>query len=245
MSKRRELIDRRRELERRQTMIVLVLIGALAIIVIGGAVILNNNANANANNTSAQLGVVASTQSVPPNAEANGRAWGPKDAPIKVEEYLDYQCPACGAYNRSYEAGVIDAFAKTGKVRYEIHSISFIGQESLDAAAAALCATDQNKFWQMHDALFANQNGENQNAFNKTRLKDIAAKAGLDTATFNTCVDSGKYASQVTQERTDSETRGVQQTPTFFVNGKMYPGTLGAADFKKIFDQIAPDVKLQ
>lgn len=244
MSKRRELMDRRREQERRQTMIVLAIIAAIAIIVIGGAVILNANANST-KNAAGQPDVVASTKPVPANAEEGGRAWGPKDAPIKIEEFLDYQCPACGAYNRNFEASVIDAYAKTGKVRYEVHSISFIGQESLDAAAATLCATDQNKFWQMHNGLFANQNGENQNAFNKSRLKEIAVKNGLDATVFNTCLDTGKYAQQAVQERTDSENRGVQQTPTFFVNGRMYPGTLGAADFKKIFDQIAPDVKLQ
>ncbi len=243
MSKRRDLIERRQEQERKQTLIILGVIAVLAIVVIGGAIILNSNANTASNANAAQLGVVASNKAVPANAEANGRAWGPKDAPIKIEEFLDYQCPACGAYNRTYEAGVIDAFAKTGLVRYEVRSISFIGQESLDAAAAAMCATDQNMFWQMHNAIFANQSGENQNGFNSQRLKDIAGKAGLDTAAFNTCFDSGKYTQQVQQERTDSENRNVNQTPTFFINGKAYPGTLGVEDFKREFSKIAPDVK--
>ena len=242
MSKRRELIERRREHERKQTLVILGVIIVIAVVVLGGAIIISSR-NGSTATTAAQAAVVPPDHPLPANAEPNGRAWGPADAPIKVEEYLDYQCPACGAYNRSFEAGVIQAFAATGKVRYEVHSISFIGQESLDAAAAALCATDQNKFWQMHNALFANQSGENEGAFNKDRLKQIAAAAGLDTTQFNTCVDSGKYAAQALQERTDSENRGVNQTPTFFINGKMYPGTLNADDFKKIFAQIAPDVK--
>ena len=99
-------------IQRRQTLIVLGIIALIAIVVIGGAVILSSTAN----NATSQLGVVASDKPIPANAEANARAWGPKDAPIKIEEFLDYQCPACGAYNRNFEGGVIDAFAKTGKV---------------------------------------------------------------------------------------------------------------------------------
>jgi protein-disulfide isomerase len=241
MSKRRELVEQRRAQERKQILTILGVIAIIAVILIGGAIVLSsrNSADASTNNA-----IVADTNPTPVNAQPNERAWGPADAPIKIEEYLDYQCPACGSYNRNYEAGVIQAFAGTGKVRYEIHSISFIGQESLDAAEAALCATDQNMFWQMHNSLFANQNGENEGAFSKDRLKSIAATAGLDTNAFNTCLDSGKYADKATQERNESEQRGVNQTPTFFVNGKMYVGIQSATDFKRIFAEVAPGVNL-
>ena len=240
MSKRRELVEQRRAQERKQTLIILGAIAVIAVVLIGGAVILSNRNSASANTNA----ITASTHPTPTNAQANDRAWGPADAPIKIEEYLDYQCPACGSYNRNYEAGVIEAFAKTGKVRYEVHSMSFIGQESIDAAQAALCATDQNKFWQMHNSIFNNQIGENQGAFTKDRLKSIAATIGLDANTFNTCLDSGKYADKVTQERTDGENRGVNQTPTFFVNDKMYVGVQSATDFKRIFTEVAPSVNL-
>src|SRR6266498_2944013 len=104
MSKRRELIERRREQQRRQTLIIMIAIGVVAVVLIGGAVVLSNAQNqANSN----LLSMKADTRPVPPNAQPNARAWGPADAPIKIEEYLDYQCPACGSYNRSYEQGVI------------------------------------------------------------------------------------------------------------------------------------------
>jgi protein-disulfide isomerase len=240
MSKRRELVEQRHAQERKQTLIILGAIAVIAVVLIGGAVILSSKNSASTDSNS----LASDSRPTPVNAQANDRAWGPADAPIKVEEYLDYQCPACGSYNRNYEAGVIEAFAKTGKVRYEVHSMSFIGQESIDAAQATLCASDQNKFWQMHNSIFANQNGENQGAFTKDRLKRMAAAAGLDTTAFNTCLDSGSKADKVTQERNDGEQRGVNQTPTFFVNNKMYVGTQSAADFKRIFAEVAPSVNL-
>jgi protein-disulfide isomerase len=181
---------------------------------------------------------------MPPNTEANARAWGPVDAPVKIEEYLDYQCPACGAYAKNFEPGVIDAFANTGKVRYEIRSMSFIGPESVDAAQATLCAADQNKFWEMHNTIFANQNGENQGAFARDRLKEMASKAGLDSGAFNQCLDSNKYATQVDEERAEGERRGVTQTPSFFINDKLYVGARSADDFRRIFAEVAPEVQI-
>ncbi|HEY3341870.1 MAG TPA: thioredoxin domain-containing protein [Anaerolineae bacterium] len=240
MSKRRELVEQRHAQERKQTLIILGAIAVIAVVLIGGAIVLSNKNSA----STAINSLAADPRPTPTGAQANDRAWGPVDAPIKVEEYLDYQCPACGSYNRNYEAGMIDAYAKTGKVRYEVHSMSFIGQESIDAAQAALCASDQNKFWQMHNSIFSNQSGENQGAFAKDRLKSLAVAVGLDATTFNTCLDSGKYADKVTQERNDGDQRGVNQTPTFFVNNKMYVGTQSAADFKRIFAEVAPNVNL-
>ncbi|MDT9071462.1 thioredoxin domain-containing protein, partial [Escherichia coli] len=78
-----------------------------------------------------------SVKPLPPNAAANAIAWGPEDAPIKVEEYLDYQCPACGQFAKNFEAGIIDAFAASGKVRYEVKFMPFLedrvgGRESRD-----------------------------------------------------------------------------------------------------------------
>jgi protein-disulfide isomerase len=235
MSKRRDLIERRREQQRKQTLILLVVIGAIAVLVFGVAIILSNRPAAP---------ITATTRSVPIGAEANARAWGPADAPIKVVEWLDYQCPTCGAYSRSFEAGIEAAFAKTGKVRYEVKSLSFIGQESVDAAASALCAADQDKFWQMHYTILENQNGENQGAFGKTNLKQMASAVGLDMGAFNTCLDGGKYAQKIQDEKSEGEAGNVNQTPTFVINGKLYPGLKNAGDMAKIFAEVAPDVNL-
>jgi len=254
MSKRKELEARRREQQRKQTIQVAITIAVIAVVVIGGAVILSVLSSQEQQQRMSNLPAVkAASKDVPPNAEPNGRAWGPTDAPIRVEEYLDYQCPACGQYARNFEPGVIAAFAGTGKVRYEVNFMPFLedrvnGRESRDAVQAALCAAEQNKFWQMHATLFVNQpvtGQENIGNYSKPRLKEMAATIeGMDAAAFGACLDSNKHEQTVLQIRRDAEARGIRQTPTFLVNGQAFPGVRSAADFRQIFAQVAPDVQL-
>ncbi len=236
MSKRRELIEQQRKQRRKQVTVALAIIAAFAMILIGGAVILNAV-------SSAPHPITVVNNPAPPNAEKNGRAWGPKDAPIQVIAFVDSQCPGCALYTARYEPGVIDAFARTGKVRYEVHALTFIGPESVDAAMASLCAMDQDKYWQMHDTIFANQwLGENSGNFSRATLQEMASRLGLDTGSFNTCMDSSKYNGTISQDAADASQFGVNQTPTFIVNGKRFTGAQNADDFRRIFAQVVPEV---
>lgn len=254
MSKRREIEARQQAQQRKQWIQIAVIIAVIAIVVIGGAIVLSSvTGNQQAAGGRSLPAIKTSTKPVPPNAEPNAISWGPQDAPIKVEEFLDYQCPACGQYARSFEAGVIDAFASSGKVRYEVKFMPFLedqvgGRESRDAAQSVLCAADQNKGWQMHNTLFANQlitGEENIGNFSKARLKEMAATIpGMDTAAFGACLDSNKHEARVLEIRKDGEARGVQSTPSFFINGKLNPNVRAADDFRNAFKQIAPDVVL-
>jgi protein-disulfide isomerase len=191
--------------------------------------------------------ILVTKHSVPPNAEPNGRSWGPIDAPIQVIEYADYECESCGFFAKNYEAEVIAAFAATGKVRFEIRNAPFHGEGSRNAAAAAYCAADQNAFWSMHDTLFLNQptiHGTGPQVFSEARLIDMASALGLDTTSFSQCLNSGKYTDQVEADYAETRQVGVMGTPTFFINGKIYPGILSVNDFRNIFAELAPDVVL-
>mgnify|MGYP005849054483 CR=1 FL=1 len=238
MSKRRELIERRREQERKQTVTLLVVIGVIAVVLIGGAIALSV-----AQQSSAQPVTVA-TKAPPANAEPNSRAWGPADAPIKALEFIDYQCPACGVQARQYEQGIIDAFAATGKVRYEVHSLTFVGPESRNAAIASLCAMDQNRFWDMHISIFVNQSGENQGALSAGRLREMAEKLGLDMAAYDQCVGSGRFDQTLKDDSALANQYGVNSTPSFVVNGRVYSGIRTADDLRRIFAELAPEVDL-
>jgi protein-disulfide isomerase len=114
--------------------------------------------------------------------------------------------------------------------------VAFLGDESQWAAEAAECAGDQNKYWEFHDLLFNSQNGENQGAFSKDNLKKFAATLGLDTGTFNQCLDSGKYTSLIQQMTSASSSIGVRSTPFFAINGSPMVGAQSFDSFKKAID---------
>jgi protein-disulfide isomerase len=126
------------------------------------------------------------------------------------------------------ERQIIDKFVSTGKVRYEYHHFIVIdgnagGNESRRAAEASECAVEQNQFWNYHKILFANWRGEHVGAFTDKRLKAFAANIGLDTAKFNSCFDSNRYANAVAADEATARSLGVNATPSLFINGQQVP----------------------
>ena len=166
-------------------------------------------------------GLIVVTPNARPLADANHM--GDPNAPIKITEYSDYQCPFCERFFKETEASLVDAYVAPGKVYFTYRSagnwvsdnIKGGKTESEDAAKAAYCAGDQNKYWEMHDMLFGNVLGEDADSFTDRRLSDIAQKTGLDMTEFNKCYSSNKYKTQVFQDGKDALTAGVQGTPGF------------------------------
>ena len=215
-------------------------IGLLFIFFIGSVALLGR-----ADSRATNQGVRIATHPAPASAEPNGRAWGPKDAPITVIEYADYECESCGYFAANYEREFVETYANTGKVRFEIRYAPFHGEGAKNAAQAASCAADQNMFWPMHDSLFLNQpqhGASVSEGFSVTRLKVVAAELKLDTTAFGQCLDSGKYRQEVEDALADTQRNNVTGTPTFFVNGKPYTGPKSASEFRQIFAEVAPDV---
>jgi protein-disulfide isomerase len=145
--------------------------------------------------------------------------YGDPAAPVTVTEYLDFQCPVCLRAGLTVLLAIEKTYVETGKAKLEIKPIAILGDESVAAAAAAQCATDQGRFWPYHDILFANQGAENDGGFNYSRLKDFAIRVGLDSAAFNSCVDAKTYETQVKADTQASKSVGVKGTPTIFVDG--------------------------
>ncbi len=162
---------------------------------------------------------------------------GNPDAPVKIVEYADFQCPYCMQFWKETEPQIIEQYVKTGKVYYEYRSVgAFLGPESGAAAQAAYCAGDQGKFWQYHDTLFSNWTGENVGDFTNDKLQGYAASLGLDEATFSDCLGSGKYAALLKQDVKDAKAGGIQATPSFLINGKLLEGALPFASFQEVID---------
>ena len=156
---------------------------------------------------------------------ADDNAMGDPNAPIKIEEFSDFQCPYCARFHDETEWQIANSYVADGTVYFIYRSYgNFIGPESKAAAEAAYCAGDQGKFWEYHDILFANQTGENVGAFTDKRLSAFAEALSLDMDAFNSCYNGGKYADRVDQDKVDGTAAGVTGTPAFLltytVNGE-------------------------
>lgn len=153
-------------------------------------------------------------------------AMGDPNAPIKIEEFSDFQCPYCERFHEETEPLLRQYYIDTGKVQFIYRSMGNwvsgnIGSgrtESQDSALAAYCAGEQNKFWEMHAHLFANVLGEDAGSFTDKRIYAIAEKIeGLDVDQFNSCYDSGKYDDRVQQDLQDGTAANIDGTPGFLV----------------------------
>ena len=170
--------------------------------------------------------------------EATDPSVGPANAPVTVTEFADFQCPYCGiAYGkdtggsqfdslRGTATNITNLYAKTGKIRFVYHIMAFLGQESTDAANAALCVRSvggDTGFFAMHDKLFDEQGQEDSGVFSKANLVQYAAQIGYNSSTVANCINSGSYDTQVSQSNSEAGGVGVTGTPTFSVNNQIAP----------------------
>ena len=191
---------------------------------------------------------VVAVESNPP-ATTDRNTAGDPNAPIKIEEFADFQCPFCERFHEQTQPLLIEHYVDTGKVQFVYRSMgNFVSQnmgggrtESQDAALAAYCAADQNKFWEMQNTLFANVLGEDVGSFTDRRLQAIAEKVGLDMTEFNSCYNSNKFADQVQKDFADGSAAGITGTPGFLItytaNGETKTKTLSGAQPFSTFQQ--------
>lgn len=197
-------------------------------------------------------GIVAVDPGTHPNAKDN--SMGDPNAPIKIEEFADFQCPYCEQFHKNTEPLLRQYYIDTGKVQYIYRSMgNFVSDniaqaqggspntESQDAALAAYCAGDQNKFWEMHAYLFGNVLGEDAGSFTDKRLAAIAEKAGLDMNQFNSCYSSGKFRDRVQKDFQDGQANKITGTPGFIisytVNGETKTDRIDGAEPFSTFQQ--------
>ena len=177
---------------------------------------------------------------------ADGRAMGDPDAPVKIEVYEDFQCPACKTYSEQIAPQVKDAYVATGEVYYVFRHYPFLDdnaprKESDQAANASMCAADENRFWDYHDMLFANWNGENQGSFNDKRLVAFAEALDLDMTKFNPCFEANLHADEIDSDFQMGRQLGVTGTPSVLVNGRILtPGRVPS--FTDISDAVEAEL---
>jgi protein-disulfide isomerase len=148
-----------------------------------------------------------------------GEQLGSASAPVLVEEYGDFQCPACGRFQAATGA-TVRQLVDQGRIRFVFHEQPILGRESVAAANAATCAGDAGKFWQYHDLLYAEQAPENSGALTSDRLIQLGARAGVSGDRFASCVRDSTYDPWLRQVVNQGSVRGVNVTPTFYVNDR-------------------------
>jgi len=148
-------------------------------------------------------------------SEEGATTKGTADAPVTIVEFSDFQCPACKGFNPTLTE-VLDRYGDDVRVVFRQFPLRSIHPKAQKAAEAALCARDQEKFWQLHDAMFANQR-----KIDVDGLKETAKGLGLDSETFDQCLDSGQHASRVQADLDIGSKIGLNGTPSVFINGRV------------------------
>lgn len=157
-------------------------------------------------------------------------AQGPKNAPITIVEFSDYQCPYCQLWHTEVLPRLMAEYA--GKIRFIYRDFPLSGHpEAQPAAEAANCAGDQEAYWEFQDAIFSNQYGYGRSAY-----EQYASDLGLDADEFTACLDSRRHQAEVMADYSDGLRLGVQSTPTFFINGTQIVGAQPYETFQRFID---------
>lgn len=152
---------------------------------------------------------------------------GPENAKITLVEFSDFQCPFCVRAVDQIKAA-LKALPKDVRFVYKQYPLDTHSQAAL-ASKASLAAHTQGKFWPLHDKMYANSR-----AINRDNILTWAKDLGLDVPKFTAALDSPELQAAVDRDIDDGNRAGVSGTPTIYVNGKKYQGSLEPAEFLPI-----------
>lgn len=224
-SKRQAIREARRKKQQRERLTIVAIISLIAVTAIGLTLFVTFRPAGE---------FVIPTPIVHPNANFN--SMGDPNAPVKMVEYSDFQCPFCKRFRDETLPRLIDEYIATNKVYFTYVPYGptgqWIGPESEDSAKASFCAAEQGKFWDYHDILYANQTGENVGNFTSQRLMAFANALKLDMKAFRSCFNQDKYRARLIEGITQGIQKGIGGTPSFLVNDKKIEGAQPYEVFK-------------
>lgn len=157
---------------------------------------------------------------------------GPADAPIVLVEFSDYQCPYCKRWHDEVYTSLMAAYPGQVRLVYRNLPLTQIHPQAMNAAEAAMCAGEQDAYWQYHEKLF-----ENSDALNDDLYASLAADLGLNAASFESCMTEHKYLDDIQADMQFAIDLGVQSTPTFFINGLAVVGAQPLSVFQQVIDE--------
>jgi protein-disulfide isomerase len=141
---------------------------------------------------------------------------GPREAPVTIVEYGDFECPYCG----QAEPVIRELLAGHAELRYvwrhlPLNDVHPLAQQAAEAVEAA---SEQGTFWEMHDLLLTSQGDEDRD------FAELAASLGLDADRFDEDVRTHAGAGRIAEDVDSADLSGVSGTPTFFINGRRHQG---------------------
>lgn len=155
---------------------------------------------------------------------------GAATAPITIVKFEDFHCPFCKRVQPTFTE-LLTKYDGKLKLIHRDFPLDQLHPQARKAHEAGRCAEEQGKFWAYHDTLYANAPKAAPD-----QLKAYAQEVGLDMATFEQCMNAGKYKAAVQQDLEEGTRAGVTGTPTFFINGRMLSGAQPLEKFVQIID---------
>jgi protein-disulfide isomerase len=173
----------------------------------------------------------------------NAPVKGPANAPVTIVAFSDFECPFCSRVVPTLKQ-LEEGYKGKIRVAFKNQPLPF-HSNAKPAAAAALAAHEQGKFWEYHDKLFANQK-----ALDRASLEKYAEELKLDMGKFKKALDDGKFNAQIEADSAEGTRVGANGTPTFFINGRTLVGAQPPDAFKRVIDEelkkaegVAKDMK--
>ncbi|CAN5339923.1 hypothetical protein BH10PAT1_BH10PAT1_4710 [soil metagenome] len=213
----------------------LIITGIVTLLILGGGIFLLSKKNDTpVKQTSIDQSILVRVDSHQTNPSAK----------VTVVEFGDYRCPACKSAFPTTQQVIKDY---GDKINFVFRNYAFLPNSTTDssssasnlAANAVECASDQNKFWEMHDWFYTNQPQEGDNKiYTIDNLTKVAGTLGVDQTKFKACLSANSDDSRVKQDFADGQVAGVSGTPSFYINGSLLPGVPSYSDFKGILDQL-------
>ncbi len=167
-----------------------------------------------------------------------GRIRGDSSAKLWVIMVSDFQCPYCRQWHDEVFATVMRDYVATGKVRLAYLNFPLsIHPNAMPAAEAAMCASVQGKFWEMHDAIFRSQDQWAGLPDPNAKFDSLASSVGVEPASYKSCVESKATRPMILADEQRATTAGVRATPTFFIGSEEVEGAVPLPEFRAALDK--------
>lgn len=167
---------------------------------------------------------------------------GAATAPVVIEVFSDFQCPACKLFATTELSSLLTDFVRPGLVRIEARDIDILDRgsstESLRLAVGAACAAEQGRYWEFHDLVFWNQGRENRGDHSSEFIARIATAAELEMTAWNACITRADLAKAITTRTADAAAAGITSTPTLRINGQSQVGVPSYDQLRTLITQL-------